>query len=129
MTANAFAFPGAQWERIAPADAGMDPAKLDEAKQRLVRDAEGSGDSRYRVVIVRGGRLVAEWNSGVRSEDQLRMASATKSIFSSVLGIAIEDGRIESADSKLIDYYPEAMDVPESCRGARRFQSGAHGTP
>jgi CubicO group peptidase (beta-lactamase class C family) len=113
MTANTLAFPGAQWERVAPADAGMDPAKLDEAKQRLVRDAEGSGDSRYRVVIVRGGRLVAEWNSGVRSEEQLRMASATKSIFSSVLGIAIEDGRIESADSRLIDYYPEAMDVPE----------------
>ena len=113
MTPNTSVFPGANWEVTTPGEAGMNAEKLAEAKRRLVRDAEGSGDGRYRVVIVRGGRLVAEWNFGLQSEDRLRMASATKSLFSCILGIAIEDGRIESADSRLVDYYPEAMDVPE----------------
>jgi CubicO group peptidase (beta-lactamase class C family) len=75
--------------------------------------AVAAGDQPYRVVIVRGGRLVAEWYQGVDRDEQLRMASATKSIFSSMLAIAISDGKIESADARLVDYYPEAMDVPE----------------
>jgi CubicO group peptidase (beta-lactamase class C family) len=44
---------------------------------------------------------------------QLPLASATKSIFSCILGIAIKEGRIPSAEAKVVDYYPEAMDVPE----------------
>jgi CubicO group peptidase (beta-lactamase class C family) len=41
------------------------------------------------------------------------LASATKSIFSCILGIVIAEGTIPSADAKLREYYPEAMDVPE----------------
>jgi hypothetical protein len=41
------------------------------------------------------------------------LASAAKSIFSCILGIAIADGKLPSADAKIVDYYPEAMDVPE----------------
>ena len=41
------------------------------------------------------------------------MYSASKSVFSSILGIAIDEGRISSVDARLTDYYPEAMDVPE----------------
>ena len=106
-------FPKTDWERVSPDEAGMDPGKLLEAERLLGDRAERSGESRYRVVIARGGRLAAEWNRGVESHERLRMASATKSIFSSVLGIAIQDGGIESADSRLVDYFPEAMDVPE----------------
>jgi CubicO group peptidase (beta-lactamase class C family) len=62
---------------------------------------------------VRGGGVVAEWNHGVDREEQLWMASAAKSIFSCMLGIAIEEGKIPSADARIADYYPEAMDVPE----------------
>ena len=62
---------------------------------------------------MRGGRLVAEWNNGVKREAQLQLKSATKSIFSSILGIMIDEGKLPSADARLIDYYPEALDVPE----------------
>ena len=113
MTTISSAYPGTEWGRTSPGEVGVNAAGLEEARQRLNRRVERSGDGRYRVVIVRGGRLVAEWNYGLESRAQVWMESATKSIFSCILGIAIEDGRIESADSKLIDYYPEAMDVPE----------------
>jgi CubicO group peptidase (beta-lactamase class C family) len=103
-------YPGATWEQVSPGEAGFDPDKLEVIKDWLDDQA---GDRRYRVVIVRGGRLVAEWNHGVGRAEQLRLASATKSIFSSILAIAIQEGKIASADAKIIDYYPEAMDVPE----------------
>jgi len=71
------------------------------------------GDKCYRVVIVRNGYLAAEWYHNVGRDEHLRLASAAKSIFSCILGIAIEEGKIQSADAKIVDYYPEAMDVPE----------------
>jgi CubicO group peptidase (beta-lactamase class C family) len=44
---------------------------------------------------------------------KLPLASAAKSIFSCILGIAIDEGKLPSADAKIFNYYPEAMDVPE----------------
>ena len=103
-------YPGARWARIPPGEADFDIEKFDGAKRWL---DERVGDGRYRVVIVRGGRVVAEWNHGVGQDEQLWLASATKSVFSSILGVVIKEGKIPSADAKIADYYPEAMDVPE----------------
>jgi CubicO group peptidase (beta-lactamase class C family) len=103
-------YPGANWERMTPSDAGMDAEKLAQAGKWLEDQADGEG---YRAVVVRGGRVVAEWNQGIARDAQLNMASATKSLFSCMLGIAIAEGKIRSADDKLIDYYPEFMDVSE----------------
>ncbi len=103
-------YPGAEWARVSPEEAGFETAKLEKAKQWLENYV---GDGRYRVVIVRGGRVVAEWNHNLEREAQLWLASATKSIFSSILGIVIAEGKLPSADAKVIDYYPEAFDVPE----------------
>jgi CubicO group peptidase (beta-lactamase class C family) len=105
---TATVYPDTAWAVGSPAEAGFVPRKLRRAKRWLDRRARRK---RYRVVIVRGGRIVAEWNRGVRREDQVPLASAAKSIFSCILGIAIEEGKIPSADAKIIDYYPEAMDV------------------
>jgi len=138
-------YPGAQWDCILPSEAGFEPGKLDRAK-RWLDDSLGNG--RYRMVIIRSGRLVVEWYYGFRpnkrfsllstaksvfphnftqtagqldsdsdqyegKDKQLSLASAAKSIFSCILGIAIEEGKIQSADDKVIDYYPEAFNVQE----------------
>jgi CubicO group peptidase (beta-lactamase class C family) len=103
-------YPEAEWEHASPAEAGFVPEKLDRARHWLEANV---GDRRYRVVIVRGARLVAEWNHGVDQGEQLWLASATKSIFSCILGIAISEGKLPSADAKLVDFYAEAMDVPK----------------
>ena len=102
-----------RWERISPAEAGFDPEKLAAAHRWQEARTEDERYRTYRTVIVRGGRVVAEWCHGIDSDYHGRLASATKSIFSSILGIAIAEGKIASADAKLIDHYPEAMDVPE----------------
>jgi CubicO group peptidase (beta-lactamase class C family) len=128
-----------------PVEVGFDAKRLADAKSWLDNRV---GRQRYRVVIVRSGFLVAEWEHGFsktrmlylisalssilshylglktsppfngRTQNsgrhrQLPLASAAKSIFSSILGIAIKEGRIPSANAKVADYYPEAMDVPE----------------
>lgn len=102
-------YPDDEWEHISPAEAGFDPERLGAAERWLDDHVEDEG---YRFVVVREGRVAAEWNRGVDRGEQLRLASATKSIFSCILGIAVEEGQISSADAKVADYYPEAMDVP-----------------
>ena len=103
-------FPESEWDRTAPDKAGFESHRLDTARRWL---SDNSRDRPYRVVIVRGGRLVAEWSKGVGREEQLWLASATKSIFSCILGAVINEGKIPSLDAKVIDFYPEALDVPE----------------
>ena len=104
-------YPGAEWERCPPEKAGFRPAQLAGARRWLDTHV---GDGRYRIAIVRGGRLVAEWNRGVGQDEQLWLASATKSVFSCILAIAIHEDRIVSADAKLADYYPQALEIPQA---------------
>jgi CubicO group peptidase (beta-lactamase class C family) len=106
-------YPLAQWEHVPSHEVGFEPGRLDQAKQWLEDTAAQVENGRYRVVVVRGGRIAAEWSQGVRRDELLGLASAAKSIFSCLLGIAIEEGKLPSADAKVVDYYPEAMDVPE----------------
>ncbi len=104
-------YPGVEWEHIAPAEAGFDVEKLERAKRWL--DDRAGDDKSYRALVVRGGRIAVEWYHGIGAETPARLASATKSIFSSILGIVIDEGCLPSADAKIIDYYPEAFDVPK----------------
>lgn len=106
-------YPDSKWTSIPPREAGFDPKKVNAAKDWMDEQSQQRQDGRYRVVIVRGGHLIAEWNQGVGRDEQLWLASATKSIFSSMLGIAIKEGKIASADAKVVDYYPEMMAVPQ----------------
>lgn len=103
-------FPDTTWESVSPSDAGFDPIKLDSAKRWL---DDNAGDLPYRIVIVRGGRIVAQWKRDMGWAAHLNLASAAKSIFSCVLGIAVADGKISSVDDKIKNYYPEALDIGE----------------
>jgi CubicO group peptidase (beta-lactamase class C family) len=108
-------YPDKIWESVVPAEVGFSSEKLDTVKQWL--DARVVGevyrDQGYRVVIVRGGRIVAEWYYGVAADARLGIASAAKSLYSCMLGIAVAEGVVKSADDHVFDYYPEFVDVPE----------------
>jgi CubicO group peptidase (beta-lactamase class C family) len=67
-----------------------------------------------RILGLAGRKHFHRWGYASARDVRLPLASAAKSIFSCILGIAIEEGKLPSADAKIIDYYPEAMDVPES---------------
>ena len=102
-------FPAPNWHRCPPERVDMHAEKLAAVEPWL---HNVMGDRPYRVAIVRRGLLVAEWCRGIEPHVRREMASATKSVYSSLLGIAIGEGRIGSLDDRLLDYYPEALDVP-----------------
>jgi len=145
MVASSALYPGKHWLRVSASEVDFNLTKLNLVKKWLDKRAK---NFRYRVVIIRGGRLVANWNLGFNTKKrrllefafkqlfskicyltrnnislsrnsshaddiQLPLASAAKSIFSCILGIAIAEGKLPSADARVVDYYPEAMDVPE----------------
>ena len=82
-------FPTDDWVRVPPAEAGMDPAGLERADHWI---AEVIGEAPYRLVVARGGAIVYERYSGLAAEERLGIASAAKSVYSTMLGIAIAGG-------------------------------------
>ncbi len=105
---SATVWPGESWEIAPPGELGFDTGRLLAAGQRLSEQAENQP---YRVLVVRHGKIAAEWTFRIDPFEQARQASASKSTFSCVLGIAVDEGVIDSADDRVVDYYPEMMDV------------------
>lgn len=103
-------FPKDNWETVPPDEAGFDSDRLNKAKVWL---DERVADRKYRFAIVRGGKLVVEWNHRVERDEKLAIASTWKSMLSNVLGIAVAEGKLPSVDAAIYDYWPEYMDVPE----------------
>lgn len=102
-------FPDSEWQYITPQDAGFDSERLLAFKAWL---DDNAADNPYRLIVVQHGRVVVEWNRGIERNVRLGLASAGKSILSCLLGIAIAEGKISSADDKISDYFPEALAVP-----------------
>lgn len=103
-------FPDTTHTRMTPAEAGMSCERLERAERWLT---ENRPDSGYRVLVSRYGRLVCEWIDGIPTNDHLMIYSAGKSVYGNILGIAIFEGAIGSADDRVADYYPAMLDVPE----------------
>lgn len=103
-------YPGAEWVTAAPETVGLDATALGSLDAWL---HEQAGDRPFRVLVVRHGRLVAEWQNGLAADEPRSLASAAKSVYSSILGIAVAEGVIPSVDARVVDYYPEMMDVPD----------------
>ena len=59
------------------------------------------------IVLKDDKAIVEEYLNGGRSDQINDIRSASKSILSAILGIAINDGHIESIDQKIIDFFPE----------------------
>ena len=55
-------------------------------------------------------RLIANRNGILGRNTKLCLASIAKAIYSCILGAAIDEGKLSTADAKIIDYYPEAND-------------------
>lgn len=101
-------FPGARWESKSPDELGFSEEKLASTESWMLEIAQGEP---FRVVVARGGYIAAEWNHGITASEKIRQASASKSFYSCLLGIAIEEDVISSLDARVVEYYPEMMDV------------------
>lgn len=100
-------FPGKEWDQAKPEAVGLKSGPLTAAREWVLAAA---GDAAHSTVIVRYGWLVAEWYKDTTAETQQQMASTCKSVYCSMLGVAVGEGRIRSVDNRLVDYYPEMME-------------------
>jgi len=91
-------FPDAAWERRPPAAVGLDPARL----AALVDLVGGRG------CLVRRGYLVFEWGDTARAGD---VASACKPVISTLLLLAIQEGRIGSVDDPVANFEPRLREL------------------
>lgn len=94
-------FPGAEWEREDAEAAGFDPAVLDE----IAAEAETAGSNC--LVVTRHGRIVADWYwNGTDATTAQEVFSVTKSVTSTLVGLAQDDGDLAITD-------PASTHVPE----------------
>ena len=116
-------WPGEDWETAAPASQGMDAAGLEKAKSWLESHNSKSG------VVIRHGRIVAEWYFGdANAKSKFAAYSTSKSLSSMATGLAIADGKL-ALDHTVGKYIPDAS--PDSKRAVTVKQllsmsSGVH---
>jgi CubicO group peptidase (beta-lactamase class C family) len=97
------------WEISSLSSVGIDKEQI-EAVSSLIRDID-SYENVLSMLIVKNGKLVHEVYSPYCQRNTLHwMASITKTITSTLIGIAIDRGFIESADSKLFKFLPQFSD-------------------
>jgi CubicO group peptidase (beta-lactamase class C family) len=81
------------WPTTNPAAAGFDPQVL----TALAREARREASTCF--VVVRDGRLVADWSwQGTDPDDPREVFSVTKSVTSALVGIALRDGLLDLDD-------------------------------
>jgi CubicO group peptidase (beta-lactamase class C family) len=92
------------WNRADPADLGVDEAALARADDRIPVESPYLRS----LLVVRDGLLVFERYYGGGAADQvLPVYSITKSVVSTVVGIALADGKLESVDQRLAEFFPD----------------------
>lgn len=83
-------WPGDTWETVTPADAGLDPVALDE----MAAAAERGGSQC--LVVTHEGAVVGEWYwEGFTADTEREVYSVTKSITSTLVGIAQDRGLLD----------------------------------
>lgn len=108
--------------RVAPAGAGLDPARLE-----AVLEAGLAGSS-LSVAVARGGALVAERYAPTYGPEQAReVASVGKSLVAVLIGMAIEDGRIRGLDQPAADFVPQWAGGPRAAITLRHLMSMTSG--
>jgi CubicO group peptidase (beta-lactamase class C family) len=87
-------FPAASWEQLSPEQVGMDDTVLRQFTDKI----GGAG------VVIREGYLIASWGGNTHGE----WASATKPVYSTLMGFAIEEGKMHSPDDRLGSFVKRA---------------------
>jgi CubicO group peptidase (beta-lactamase class C family) len=101
-------WPTQDWLVEAPEDHGMDSAVLAGARDYAFQD----GKYTQGVVVVRGGVIVAEWYEDGRDASSFGTSwSVAKSFTSALIGIAIEEGLIDSVDTSMAEFFPDWRDT------------------
>ena len=101
---NTAPWPTHEWSRTTPEEQGMNSAHL-ESMAEYFTTKEIKIDS---LLVIRNGWIVfEEYPSTFGPDDTHHLFSCTKSITSTLLGIALHLGFLDSINTSVLDYFPE----------------------
>lgn len=113
-------FPGARWEAVEAEDAGFDKSALED----LAADAAAGGSSC--LVVVRDGRIVVDESWPGPTAVPREAFSATKSLTSTLVGIAEGQGLLEVTDP-VAEYVPQWRGTPSESVTVEHLLSNTSG--
>ena len=91
------------WEVASPSRFNIDSVKFEKVLNRT-----GEIFSIRSLIVIKDGKLIGEkYFSGAKPDFAMNIKSATKSITSTLVGIALHEGFIDSINQKVIDFFPE----------------------
>ena len=100
---EAIYWPTKAWRVAAPEEQGMDAALLQEMLD-AIDEQNLNIDS---VVVVHNGYIVTErYYSPYKKDTPHEVYSITKSVVSALIGIAIQEGYINSVEDPVLDFFP-----------------------
>ena len=103
-------FPKSIWRTSTPKEQGLDPIGINEFIRRLKYEELQEPITSF--LIVKNGYLVVdETFGGYDDEEPHTLQSVTKSITSTLVGVAIQKGFIQSLEQKVLDFFPEYEDI------------------
>ena len=113
-------WPTAGWRISTPEEQGLDPVLLGQMFDAI----EDRSLNVHSVVLVRNGVIVAEaYYSPYGQNTRHVLYSVTKSFVSALVGIAIEEGYIESVDQPVLGFFPDrAFANPNSRKDAMTLE-------
>lgn len=76
--------------------------------QKAVEEAKTNRYVRSLLVMHKGKMVVEEYYNGCQAEDSNNVHSASKSILSALIGIAIHEGYIDDVNQKISDFLPKS---------------------
>lgn len=104
-------WPTQEWRSADPASVGMEAEKftvLEQMVKSQFRNING-------MVVVRKGYIVFErYYNGYGPLDTHHVASVTKSFLSALIGITIDAGYIQSADQRVLEFFPDHVPAPDA---------------
>ncbi len=96
-------WPTRAWRIASPQALHMDPEALSQLHAYASRN-----ERLHSILVVRSGRMVFEhYYRGWGPNHYHNLFSATKSITSALVGIALREGSLQSLDQRLLDFFPE----------------------
>ncbi len=106
-------WPTIEWREAAPQDTGMDSDTLNRMRTYIDEHLQGL----HALLIVHHGYIVFEaYYHGFHQKSYHSISSATKSIISELVGVALAQSMLKSLEQHMFDFFPEYASAEKDSR-------------